>query len=172
MARDDNYFQSLFEIQTNNFNEFRHEMRADLRDVWTELKEIKEDVSDVKDDVANVKNDVANVKNDVREVKNEVKDMKLTVTNHINSEIGNSNKKSLNKTPNWILLFVVFFFGRISFEIIDIFQNGSREYPKLESQSSTFAPPSSTEVASSKKTKDLNKEINKKILKKIDGLIE
>lgn len=155
MARDDNYFQSLFDIQSNNFNEFRHEMRADIRDVWTELKEIKEDVSEVKSDVG--------------DVKNEVKDLKTTVTNHINSDISSSNKKSLQNSPNWLVFLLIFMLGRLSFEIVEIYQKGSQEYSPLPTQSQSFAEPSSTLVTPKK---NLNKELDKKILKKIDGFLE
>lgn len=155
MPKDDNYFQSLFDIQSNNFNEFRHEIRADLRDVWSELKEIKEDVGDVK--------------SDVNDVKNEFKDLKLTVTNHINSDISDSNKKSMLKTPNWMLFLLIFMLGRLSFEVVDIYQKGTQVAPPLSSQQSTFSPPSSTLVVPSK---NLNKEIDKKIFKKLDGLLE
>jgi hypothetical protein len=155
MAKDDNYFQSLFDIQSNNFNEFRHEIRADIRDVWAELKEIKEDVSDVK--------------SDVNDVKNEVKDLKLTVTNHINSEISSGNKKSLMKAPSWMLFLFIFMLGRLSFEIVEIYQKGAQEHPTPSSQTQEFAPPSSTLV---EPRKSLNKEIDKRLMKKLDGFLE
>lgn len=156
MPKDDNYFQSLFDIQSNNFNEFRHEIRADLREVWNELKEIREDVSDVKSDTS--------------DLKNEVKDLKSTVTNHINSDIAASNKKSFSNTPPWILLVLIFMLGRISVEVVDFIQNSNQTPTTPSSQQSTFAPPSSTLVVQ-KEPKNLNKEIDKKIIKHIGGLI-
>lgn len=138
----DDYFKSLFDTQI------------------LMLTDIKDDIRDLKDDVSNLKTDVAVVKADVQNVKNEVNDLKQTVTNHINSDIHEKNKrKSLTNTPSWMLILFVFLFGRISVDVVDQIQAFSQSTAKQEQE---FAPANSTAV-------DLNHKINSKIIKKLVG---
>lgn len=128
------------------------------------LQDIKADIRDLKEDVSNLKTDVAVVKADVQNVKNEVNDLKQTVTNHINQDIHETNKKKLSNTPNWVFILLVFFIGRLSISIFDIYDQN--ELPRLESQSQSFAPPSSTLTVQKKST---NKKVDDMIIKKLIG---
>lgn len=137
----DDYFKSLFDTQI------------------LMLSNIKDDIRDLKDDVSNLQTDVAVVKNDVNNLKNEVADLKETVTNHINDDISNKNKKTFSNTPNWMLIVFIFMFGRLSVDAVKQIQAFANVPPKVQQE---FAPPNSTYV-------DLNDKINKKVIKKLIG---
>lgn len=146
---DNTYFKSLFDNQNQI------------------LGEIKSDIKDVREDVGNLKVDLAVVKSDVANLKTEVTDLKLTLTNHINSDIHEKNKrKSLSMTPPWILILLVFFMGRMSISVFDQLDRIHQDSQKLESQEHTFAPPSSTLVVTKKST---NKKVDDMIVKKLLG---
>lgn len=147
----DDYFKSLFDTQILMLND------------------IKDDIRDLKDDVSNLKTDVAVVKSDVQNVKNEVNDLKQTVTNHINQDIHETNKKRLGNTPNWVFMLLIFMVGRMSISVFDMYdenQNEKIDNKPLVSQSSTFAPTNSTYVSPKKTT---NQKIDKKIIDKLLG---
>lgn len=123
------------------------------------LQEIKSDIRDLKEDVGNLKVDVAVVKSDVANVKAEVNDLKQTVTNHINQDIHETNKKRLGNTPNWLIILLIFMGGRVSVDVVKQVQAFSDQPTKTHQE---FAPANSTAV-------DLNHKINSKIIKKLVG---